>query len=149
LNESEFRLKVAKVARSWIGTPFYAHQAVKGVGTDCIHLARAVFEESGLLKPGESKFPEYALDGGEHYDCSKIVSWLSQSPKFRQKSEVPEAGDLITISAGRVVHHVGVMTGPSQFVQALRRYGVVEVDLRDETWMKRLRSVWSPVFKFT
>ena len=135
--------RVAEVARSWIGTPFYPHAAKKGVGADCVQLALEIYIEAGVL-PAGTTLPKYSLDAGDHRDESMVIQWLSASPDFEPESEHPTLGSLITLNVGRVVHHVGIMTGATLFVQSIRRYGVVERDLRDSTWSSRLRGSWKP-----
>ena len=136
--------RVTKVARSWVGTPFYPHCCKKGVGVDCVHLALAVYKEAGVL-PDDLELPHYTLDGGEHLHDSLVVQWLARSPLFVVSSEMPCEGELLVIRYARVEHHVGVMTEGTKFVQAVRHGGVVERDMRDSTWSSRLRGCWRPV----
>lgn len=133
-------MNIPEIARSWLGTPFYPHQARKGIGTDCVHLALAIYKEAGVIPP-EVALPRYRLDGGYHLQSSTVLNWIESAPYF-ERVQAPQPGDLITLEMGRVVHHVGVMVTESKFVQAIRRYGVVESDLNDSTWGERVRSVW-------
>lgn len=133
---------IAKVAKEWVGTPFFPYMAKKGVGADCVHLALAIYQEAGVVPAWES-LPRYHLDGGEHLDKSIVIQWLESHP-YMIWVESPEIGDLITLQYGRVIHHVGVMVGERMFVQCIRKYGVIESDLRDPTWSQRVQSVWRP-----
>lgn len=142
-DEQSIRKEVSRIARSWLGTPFYPHMAKRGVGADCVNLALAIYKEAGVV-PGSTTFPPYSLDQGDHLHISLVMQWLSSSPYFETESEMPRSGSLITLKIGRVIHHVGIMVGDTQFVQAIRNYGVVQLDLRDSTWMKKLRSSWKP-----
>ncbi len=142
-DEQSIRNDASKIAKQWLGTPFYPRMAKRGVGADCVHLALAVYKEAGII-PSHVTLPEYTLDQGDHLYVSLVVNWLSTSPYFEPESEMPRAGSLITMKIGRVIHHVGIMVGDTQFVQAIRNYGVVQLDLRDSTWMKKLRSSWKP-----
>lgn len=134
---------VARIGRSWIGTPFYPHMAKKGIGADCVHLALEIYKEAGVL-PKDLELPEYSLDGGAHLVDSLVVQWLARSDLFEIVSRHPEQGELITLKVGKVVHHVGIMVSSSTFVQSIRNAGVVERDLRDPTWSNRLRGCWKP-----
>jgi cell wall-associated NlpC family hydrolase len=142
-----FPEKVARIARTWIGTPFYPHQARKGVGCDCVSMARAVFEEAGLVPSNEKPFPQYDMGGSDHLKSSLVVEWLATCKWFEPRDGMPRQGDVVTFAVGKVAHHVGIMVTDKMFVQAIRRYGVVELPLRDSTWSKRLRTVWRPIWK--
>lgn len=146
--------KIASIARSWLGTPFFPHQAIKGVGCDCVQLARAIYVEAGHA-PETVVFPKYSLDGGYHLGRSTVISFLEECGLFScswdheidRHAPPPtiQPGDLLTFKIGRVPHHVGIAVGGGKFIHAIRDYGVIECDLRDSTWASRLRSVWRPV----
>ncbi|MHB8520734.1 MAG: C40 family peptidase [Limisphaerales bacterium] len=67
-------------ARSWLGTPFHAHSAIKGAGVDCVHLAAEIYRAAGII----DNFlpPQYSLDGGQHLDVSVIETYLEGLPQF-------------------------------------------------------------------
>lgn len=142
---------IAAIARTWPGTPFFPHMAKKGVGADCVQLARAIYVEAGIV-PETLQFPRYRLDGGSHRESSAVIEFLEQCPHVENCASGPEVpmiaacapGNLVTFEVGRVAHHVGVTLGGGKFVHAIRRYGVIECELKDPTWLKRLRSVWRP-----
>jgi hypothetical protein len=45
----EQRDNLVCIARSWLGTPFHPHAAIRGVGVDCVHLLAEIYRESGLF----------------------------------------------------------------------------------------------------
>lgn len=144
--ESTIRSEISAVAKKWIGTPFFPHMAKRGIGADCVQLAAAVYQEAGVL-PNEIELPKYHLSAGDHINSSVVIDWLLKSEWF-QPEAAPETGSLITFQIGRVEHHVGVMTTANTFVHAVRRLGVVEGDLRDPAFARRLRSSWGPTGAF-
>lgn len=135
--------RIIEEARSWIGTPFYPHVAIKGVGADCVTFALRVFQSAGAI-PESQALPEYSLDGGSHLQESAVTNWLAATGYFHKVQTAPGIGDVITFKVGRVDHHVGIVVAKTKFVHCIRRYGVVESDLRDETWSSRLKSIWRP-----
>lgn len=137
------RMIVADIAAKWIGTPFYPHMAKRGIGADCVHMALEIFKESGLI-PKDTTLPSYRLDSGDHLDSSIVLKWL-ESSGLMEKVEDMQPGGLVVLKVGRVEHHVGVAISSFKFVQAIRRYGVIESDLRDSTWAQRIRSYWEPL----
>lgn len=145
--------KIAQIARTWLGTPFFPHMAQRGVGCDCVQLARAIYVEAGHA-PDSVTFPPYSLDGGNHLNKSIVVSFLEECGLFScawdHKIDVAispssQPGDLLTFQIGRVPHHVGIAVGGGKFINSIRGYGVIECDITDATWGSRLRSVWRPV----
>ena len=137
----ELRRKIAEVALSWVGTPFFPHMAKKGVGADCVNLVLAVAEEAGAVPAGTLAFPSYSLSCGPHLHSSIVVDWLSHC-KWARRVEQIDLGNLITFKVGRVDHHTGIVVGPTTFVQSIRHYGVIVSDLRDSTWENRLQTIW-------
>ena len=55
--------KVIAVARSWLGTPYHDQASLKGVGCDCLGLARGVWRE--VVGPEPFPIPPYSRDWGE------------------------------------------------------------------------------------
>jgi len=134
--------RIVAAARSWIGTPFFPHMALKGVGADCVQLAHAIYQEAGVAPEG-SELPAYRLGDGDCLDASLVTQWVERATWF-DKAEQAEPGDLVTLRVARVSHHVGVVTGATTFVQALRRYGVREWRLDEPTWHTRIEQFWRP-----
>lgn len=104
-------------ARSWIGTPFVAKASVKGSGVDCVHLALALYTESGF--PLQIDLPEYGLFDGacrRPDDAGPVTDWLRHSRRFEKvwPSEYGlnmRCGDLLAFRLGDAVHHLGVALG--------------------------------------
>lgn len=55
--------RVIKVARSWLGTPYHDQASLRGVGCDCLGLARGVWRE--VVGPEPFPIPPYSRDWGE------------------------------------------------------------------------------------
>ena len=55
--------RVVAAARAWLGTPYHDQQSVRGVGCDCLGLARGVWRE--LVGPEPFPIPPYSRDWGE------------------------------------------------------------------------------------
>ena len=132
-------------ARSWLGTPFVPRGNLKGAGVDCVHLPAEIYRALGVL-PGYA-FPDYQLDSGSHAAESLVTGWLDGRPDFLPLAPVEAclAGDLLAFRIGKVVHHVGLLLQGSRFIHCLRHRGVLESDLRDPTYAKRLVRVYRPL----
>ena len=134
-----------QVARSWLGTPFHSHAAIRGVGVDCVHLLAEIYRESGLLAGYE--LPRYTMGGGDHADTSLVISWLEAHPLRRidLTTDALAARDLVTFRLGRVAHHVGLMLGEKTFLHAIRDCGVLESRIDEKIYARRLLQAYRPV----
>jgi cell wall-associated NlpC family hydrolase len=132
-------------ARSWLGTPFVPRGNLKGVGVDCVHLPAEIYRALGVLP--SYGFPDYNLDSGSHADRSLVTGWLDGRADFLPLAPVEAclAGDLLAFRIGKVVHHVGLLLGQTRFIHCLRHRGVLESDLRDPTYAKRLVRAYRPL----
>jgi cell wall-associated NlpC family hydrolase len=141
----EKQARLTETARRWLGTPFHPHACIPNVGVDCVNLMAAIFTESGALDGWE--FPAYTMDGGDHRDASQVLDWLDDHPRFQRlpTGEAVQPGDLLSFRLGRVPHHVGLLLAGNRFIHALRNYGVIESQLDDPTFGKRLVAVYRPV----
>lgn len=136
------------VAMSWYGTPFFRGAERKREGVDCIHLVRAILEESGRIPPGVEFPNDYHLDEGSHRDESRLEAWLDSRPDLVVRlpaTGTPQAGDVLCFRIGRCVHHIGVALGPWRFMHALNHCGAVFSTLRDSTYSKRHVSTYRPL----
>ena len=55
--------RVIAIARSWLGTPYHDQASLRGVGCDCLGLARGVWRE--IVGPELFPIPAYSRDWGE------------------------------------------------------------------------------------
>ena len=55
--------RAAAAARSWLGTPYHDQASLRGVGCDCLGLARGVWRE--IVGPEPFPIPAYSRDWGE------------------------------------------------------------------------------------
>ncbi len=135
--------RLLTVALSWIGTPFRPHAGIKGAGADCMHVALLVYWESGHLFQFEA--PPYTIDGGNHLKTSKFKDWLDQSSAFAKAEAPTQIGDCLLFKVGGVEHHVGIQITASTFIHSMRHHGVIQSNLKDSTWTRRLTAIYRPV----
>jgi len=142
-------------AMSWIGTPFRHLCHTKQTGVDCVGFPLIVFRVAGLI-PFEYYLPHYPLDGGYHGAVSALDAELVrlgcfdriwQRDCFACPVVLPTVleGDLFTMQLGRWPYHCALSIGGLSFLHAHPTSGVIQSDLRDATYLKRIRAVWRPV----
>lgn len=134
--------KVIAAARSWLGTPYHDQASLKGVGCDCLGLARGVWREVVGHEP--FPIPPYSRDWGE----SGPREVLAEGAR-KMMLEVPVAGAppgalvLFRMMPRAIAKHVGILTGrtsrtaPARFIHAYERLGVIEQPLT-HAWQRRI-----------
>jgi cell wall-associated NlpC family hydrolase len=159
--------RVIATARAWLGTPYHDQASLKGVGCDCLGLARGVWRE--VVGPEPFPIPPYSRDlglvaGPEGINRSSGAIEGGQGPAGltgprevladgaqRMMIEV-EPGDagpgalvLFRMMPRAIAKHVGILTGPaprigpgaSSFIHAYERLGVIEEPLT-HAWRRRI-----------
>ena len=127
---------VIAIARSWLGTPYHDQASLRGVGSDCLGLARGVWRE--VVGPEPFAIPPYSRDWGETGPREVLAEGAR-----RMMIEVspPEAGPgalvLFRMMPRAIAKHVGILTGPGSFLHAYERLGVIEERLTP-SWRRRI-----------
>jgi len=127
---------VIATARGWLGTPYHDQASLRGVGCDCLGLARGVWRE--VVGPEPFPIPPYSRDWGES-GPREVLAEGARGVMI----EVPaaEAGPgallLFRMMPRAITKHVGILTGPASFIHAYERLGVIEQALT-APWRRRI-----------
>lgn len=128
--------RVIAAAREWLGTPYHDQASVKGVGCDCLGLARGIWRE--IVGPEPTRVPPYSRDWGETAPLEVLatgaLSWMVPLPLEELR---PGALVLFRMRDRAVAKHCGILTDAGAFVHAYDRLGVIEEPLTD-AWRRRL-----------
>jgi NlpC/P60 family putative phage cell wall peptidase len=127
---------VVVAARAWLGTPYHDQASLKGVGCDCLGLARGVWREVVGAEP--VPVPPYSRDWGETGQREVLFEGAAQA-MIRIPVESAGPGDMILfrMRRGAIVKHVGILTEPDRFLHSYDRLGVIEEPLTD-AWRRRI-----------
>ncbi|MBP7001722.1 NlpC/P60 family protein [Amaricoccus sp.] len=130
---------VLLIARGWIGTPYARGASLRGVGCDCIGLARGVWAAvTGAPAPPALPWsPDWAAAWPRH-----LIALGDRHMLPRRPAEAGP-GDLVAIrrTDGHEAH-VGILAQCGRFIHATERLGVVEVPL--SAWAGRI--AWAASF---
>lgn len=128
--------RVIAAARNWLGTLYHDQASLRGVGCDCLGLARAVWRE--VVGPEPIPIPPYRRDWGETSPREVLADGAR-----RMMIEVPraEAGPgallLFRMIPRAIAKHVGILTGPAALLHAYERMVVIEEPLTP-SWRRRI-----------
>ena len=136
--------RVIAIARSWLGTPYHDQASLRGVGCDCLGLARGVWRE--VVGPEPFPIPPYSRDWGETGPREVLAEgarcmMIEVSPA----DAGPGALVLFRMKPRAIAKHVGILTGPAprigsgagSFLHAYDRLGVIEEPLTP-SWRRRI-----------
>lgn len=127
---------VIAAARSWLGTPYHDQASLRGVGCDCLGLARGVWRE--VVGPEPFPIPPYSRDWGES-GPREVLAEGARGVMI----EVPVADTppgtllLFRMKPRAIAKHVGILTGSASFIHAYESLGVIEQPLT-APWRRRI-----------
>jgi len=127
---------VVGIARSWFGTPYHDQASLKGVGCDCLGLARGVWREVVGSEP--FPIPPYSRDWGETGPREVLADGAaSMLVPIATKDVGPGALILFRMTPRAIAKHVGILTTPDRFIHSYERLGVVE-EILTPVWRRRI-----------
>lgn len=127
---------VIATARSWLGTPYHDQASLRGVGCDCLGLARGVWREVVGREP--FPIPPYSRDWGET-GPREVLAEGARRMMIEVEPAAAEAGALVLfrMKPRAIAKHVGIISDPGSFIHAYERLGVIEEPL-SSVWRRRI-----------
>lgn len=127
---------VVATARSWLGTPYHDQASLRGVGCDCLGLARGVWRE--VVGAESFQIPAYTRDWGETGPHEVLAEGARHMMvEIAVPDAVPGTLILFRMAPRAIAKHVGILTGPDSFIHAYERLGVVE-EVLTPIWRRRI-----------
>ena len=127
---------VIAAARSWLGTPYHDQASLRGVGCDCLGLARGVWRD--VVGPEPLPIPPYSRDWGESGPREVLADGARRMmPELDPSEARPGALVLFRMMPSAIAKHVGILTAPDSFIHAYERLGVIEEPLTPY-WRRRI-----------
>ena len=132
--------RVIAAARLWLGTPYHDQASLKGIGCDCLGLARGVWRD--VVGDEPFPMPPYSRDWGET-GPREVLAEGARSMMIEVPSAEAGPGALVLfrMRPGAIAKHVGIITAPDRFIHAYERLGVVEEPLTP-AWHRRIAFVF-------
>ncbi|MFO1149273.1 MAG: NlpC/P60 family protein [Alsobacter sp.] len=133
--EATMSERIVTEARSWIGTPYCHAASVKGVGCDCLGLARGVWR--AVVGPEPEEPGPYSADWAEAGGEERLLLAARRHLAPVALDEA-SAGDLLLFRwrEGSPAKHLGICSGPGRMIHAHDGAAVAEVAFG--VWRRRL-----------
>ena len=127
---------VIAAARAWLGTPYHDQASLRGVGCDCLGLARGVWRD--LVGAEPQPIPPYSRDWGETGVREVLAEGARAMMIEISLAQIgPGALVLFRMAPRAIAKHVGILTAPDRFIHAYDRLGVIEEALTT-AWVRRI-----------
>ena len=146
----ERQIDLDRIARSWLGTPFFPHGRIKGRdgGVSCETLAFLIYAEAGFLS-STMEVPKGSLKCWYVHRKSLIVpfieTWLAnQFDPLTPAWRLAWPGDLLRFTDDNC-EHLGILLPDNQVIHCLRPWGVLISPIADATYHERIANLWRPV----
>ncbi len=132
--------RVIASARAWLGTPYHDQASLRGVGCDCLGLARGVWRDVVGNEP--FPMPPYSRDWGET-GAREVIAESARGvmPEVLPAETGPGHMLVFRMMPRAIAKHIGILTRDGTFVHASERLGVIEESL-SETWRRRIAFVF-------
>ena len=132
---------VIAAARGWLGTPYHDQASLRGVGCDCLGLARGIWRD--LVGAEPLAIPPYSRDWGETGTCEVLAEGARAMMIEISVDQIgPGTLVLFRMAPRAIAKHVGILTvqsdmGAASFIHAYDRLGVIEEELTT-AWSRRI-----------
>ena len=137
------RSDIVQAARAWIGTPYRHGQSRRGVGCDCLGLARGVWRD--VIGPEPDKVPPYSPWWAEETGretmrdiCNKFMVPIDAS-LFRTGRQLFNDGDvlLMRLMYGGPAKHAVITIAPRTVIHSYTPHPVMETEFPDD-WRRKI-----------
>ena len=127
---------VITAARAWLGTPYHDQASLRGVGCDCLGLARGIWRD--LVGAEPQAIPPYSRDWGET-GAREVLAEGARAMMIEIPVTEIRPGTLVLfrMAPRAIAKHVGILTSDESFIHAYDRLGVIEEALTT-AWSRRI-----------
>ncbi len=127
----------AKIAKTWLNTPYQHQASIKHIGCDCLGLLRGIWRELIGVEP--ETMPAYPANWTIGSDKNMLLDMMRRN--FTQKLETQSmmAGDILLFKYRHNLpaSHIAIMLHQDKFIHAYIGRGVI-VSQYSKWWQRHL-----------
>ncbi len=139
-NDPDFEQVLRLAAEGWHGTPFIPLHGQRGVGVDCANLVYGVLLDAGVELPDVGA-PTFGFSPDSNY--LEDLNGLCARLPFLSRAEPPILqGDVLVFQVSSMRQHMALALSPELMLHTWPSRGVIESDLRQSIWQRRLVSIF-------
>lgn len=138
--DPEFPEALQQAGSRWLGTPFIPLHGQRDVGVDCANLVYCVLRDAGvdLLDVGA---PTFGFSPDSNY-LEDLDGFCERLPFLHATIPPVLPGDILVFQVSAIRQHMALALSPDVMLHTWPGRGVIESDLRQDRWMKRLVSIF-------
>lgn len=127
--------QIIRAALEWLGTPYHDQASLKGVGCDCLGLARGVWRE--IIGKEPVSLPPYSRDWGE-VGARETFAETARRLMIEISPAAAAPGALIVfrMRQGAPAKHCGILLSGESMIHAYERCGVI-IEPYNRPWQRR------------
>lgn len=128
------RSQIVTEALSWLDTPWHHHQCCKGCGVDCVQLLYGIGRAVGFV-PSDYVIENYEPLARGSFLVRHLESWLVEVDQIKE-------GSVLLFAVNGLLTHVGVSTGPDEFIHASYPDKRVRLSKMEDRYRRSLRKIY-------
>jgi cell wall-associated NlpC family hydrolase len=123
MTETQFRSAIVEEAKSWIGTPYRASGALKGVGINCAQFLFCVAKNAGVL-PADAPQPRwYTPQLATNSKEERLIAYVTAYGAIEIAEDDAQAGDIVLYKSGQAHGHAAIVLDWPQIIHVLPIHG--------------------------
>jgi cell wall-associated NlpC family hydrolase len=123
MTESEFRTAIATEAKTWIGTPYHANGALKGVGVNCAQFLFCVAKAAQVLEPNAPLPRWYTPQLATHSKEERLIAYVTSYGAIEISEAQVKTGDVVLYKTGQAHGHAAIVLDWPQIIHVLPIHG--------------------------
>ncbi len=121
--ETEFRSAIAEEAKTWIGTPYHANGAVKGVGVNCAQFLYCVAKAATVIA-SDAPLPRWFTPQlATHSKEERLVAYVMSYGATEVTEACVGTGDIVLYKSGQAHGHAAIVLDWPCIIHVLPGHG--------------------------
>lgn len=123
MTETEFRTAIAAEANTWIGTPYHANGALKGVGVNCAQFLFCVAKAARVIAPDVPLPRWYTPQLATHSKEERLIAYVEAYGAHQVSEAEVNTGDIVLYKTGLAHGHAAIVLDWPSIIHVLPIHG--------------------------